>query len=678
MELDLRSIKINELIACKDLDFWIMFDLVPIPIFVKDYCGTYTGCNKAYESFIGLSKNEVIGKSAYDLLPKEYADLYHFKDQELFEKEEVQVYENSFSVDGKARHVVFHKMLYRDMFGVVQGLVGAVIDVTEKKEAEKALRISEEKNKVLIQTIPDIMLVVTPELTIVEFKQASEFSHIGDKTILGKQIQDILPAHAAHIFKENVELSFQQKKVRPFEYQIEYEDGMKYREARAVVISGEQALIMIRDITEQKLAQEEILKLSQAVEANPGSIIIIDKEETIIYVNAEYSRISGYSKAEIVGQNVSFFRSEAHPESLYKEIKETVTNGKQWQGEICNKRKNGNLYWVLVSISPVKNADGEISYYLSMELDITEKKVMEDSLYRHNEQLTAAYKALESTQLQMVQQEKLASIGQLAAGVGHEINNPVGFVSSNFNTLQKYFSRIAEVTCKYKELKSIEGIQSCLGVSEFIDQINQLEKRKKLEFILEDIPTLFNECEEGLQRIQDIAKALKLFVRSDRQNEFDAYDLNEGIKNTLIIAKNEVKYVAEVETDLKAVPAFSASSGQINQVLLNLIVNAAHAIAAKQLDAMGKIKISTHHDESFAYCLIQDNGVGMSKDIKEKIFNAFFTTKPVGKGTGLGLSISYDIIVNKHEGVLEVESQEGVGTTFIIKLPLNECLQESV
>ncbi|MDU2064760.1 MAG: PAS domain S-box protein [Sporomusaceae bacterium] len=678
MELDLRSIKINELIACKDLDFWIMFDLVPIPIFVKDYSGTYMGCNKAYEKFMGLSKEAIIGKSAYDLVPKEYADLYQFKDEELFEKEEVQVYENSFIVAGKIRHVVFHKMLYRDMFGVVQGLVGAVIDVTEKKEAEEALKISEEKNKVLVQTIPDIMLVVTPELTIVEFKQASEFSHIGDKTILGKRIGDVLPAPVASVFKKNVELSFQQKKVRPFEYQIEYEDGIKYRDARAVVISGEQALIMIRDITEQKLAQEEILKLSQAVEESPGSIIIIDKAETIIYVNAEYSRISGYSKAEIVGQNISFFRSEAHPESFYEEIKETVTNGHQWQGEICNKRKNGDLYWVLVSISPVKNADGEIGYYLSMELDLTEYKVMEDSLYRHNEELAAAYKALESTHLQMVQQEKLASIGQLAAGVGHEINNPVGFVSSNFDTLQKYFSGITEVIYKYKELKLLQGMENYPGVSDFITQINQLEKRKKVDFVLEDIPILFKECEEGMQRIQDIAKALKLFVRSDRQNEFDAYDLNEGIKNTLIIAKNEVKYVAEVETDLREIPAFSASSGQINQVLLNIIVNAAHAITAKQNEGMGKIKIATHHDENFAYCIIKDSGIGMSKDVKEKIFNAFFTTKPLGKGTGLGLSISYDIIVNKHEGTLDVESQEGVGTTFIIKLPLKEGLQKSV
>lgn len=156
----------------------------------------------------------------------------------------------------------------------------------------------------------------------------------------------------------------------------------------------------------------------------------------------------------------------------------------------------------------------------------------------------------------------------------------------------------------------------------------------------------------------------------DKSSEFESYDLNTGIKNTLIIAKNEIKYVAEIEMDLGELPEIQASSGQINQVLLNIIINAAYAIKEKQIDKLGLIKISSYHDDQFVFCSIQDNGFGMNEETLQRIFNAFFTTKPMGQGTGLGLSISYDIIVNKHSGDISVSSEKGIGTTFIIKLPL--------
>ena len=165
---------------------------------------------------------------------------------------------------------------------------------------------------------------------------------------------------------------------------------------------------------------------------------------------------------------------------------------------------------------------------------------------------------------------------------------------------------------------------------------------------------------------------LRLFSRVDQQNEFDECDLNEGINNTLTVAQNEIRYYAVVEKDLGDIPMIHANGGQINQVLLNLIVNAVHAIKSKDSGEMGKIKISTGYDDKFVYCCIEDNGEGIAEENMHKIFDPFYTTKSVGQGVGLGLSISYDIITNKHGGELLVRSTKGVGSVFTIKLPIHK------
>ncbi|GMA98909.1 PAS domain S-box protein [Pelosinus sp. IPA-1] len=659
----------------KEYEFFKVLDSVPVPIFIKDKTGVFTNCNKAYEKFIGLKRDKIIGKSVYELAPKSLADIYHAKDQELFAQGNVQIYENTVTAKNGNRYVIFHKSIYRNVAGQVNGLVGAIIDITEQKKAEKSLRISEEKNKAVIEAIPDIMAVVTPEYKIVEFKKAREFDHTGDvKTFIGKTVSEVLPEEAATIFMGNISLSFQTKKVTVFEYQIVHKQEVRYREARGIVISDENALIMIRDITEKKIAEEEIHKLSRVVEQSPGEIIITDINDRIVYVNSKFSQNSGYTLDEVIGRDISFLMSGIHTEEFYNDIRKAISSGNEWRGEICSKRKSGELYWSLVSLSPVKKLDGKATYYLAIAQDITEKKLMDEVLQRRNTEIKEALDSLEQTQLQLVEHEKLAGIGQLAAGVAHEINNPLGFVLSNFDCLKQYLIKITEVFKKYRELKNGALESEINSLREIAEQLIVLEKKNKIDYIFRDLEPVIQESDEGLKRLSDIVKALKLFSRVDRGSEFENYDLNTGIKNTLIIARNEIKYVAEIQIDLGELPELQASSGQINQVLLNMIINAAYAIKEKKMDKLGMVKITSYHDNQFAYCSIQDNGIGMSEEISKNIFNAFYTTKPIGEGTGLGLSISYDIIVNKHHGGISVISEKGVGTTFTIKLPLH-CWQ---
>lgn len=279
---------------------------------------------------------------------------------------------------------------------------------------------------------------------------------------------------------------------------------------------------------------------------------------------------------------------------------------------------------------------------------------------------------LKQTQLQLIQQEKFAGIGHLAAGVAHEINNPLGFVLSNFETLSNYAKVYKIIIDEYTELKNCLSENNSPKIQEKLALINHLEEENNLEFITEDLEELISDSCEGLDRISKIVTSLRLFSRIDQQNDYEEYDLNEGIKNTLIIARNEIKYHAEVEENYSDIPNIKAFSSQINQVLLNIIVNAAHAIKYKNSSEFGKITINTFADNKFVYCEITDTGIGISKENLNSIFNPFFTTKPEGEGTGLGLSICYDIIVNKHKGELLAESTEGIGTKFTVKLPISQ------
>jgi two-component system, NtrC family, sensor kinase len=268
---------------------------------------------------------------------------------------------------------------------------------------------------------------------------------------------------------------------------------------------------------------------------------------------------------------------------------------------------------------------------------------------------------------QMILNEKMAGIGLLSAGIAHEINNPLGFVSSNMGTLRKYSKKMHEMYFLYRDLikKSELAIKE-----EFIEEYQKVDEyilKNKIEYIYGDLPEIIDEIGNGLERIEKIVKSLLGFSRDSTNEKVSEFDLNKSIRDTIVIANNEIKYYAKVELVLGEIPVINACSGEINQVILNLIVNAAHAIKEKGI--IGEIKICTYYDKEYVHCEISDNGAGIKKEHAERIFEPFFTTKQIGVGTGLGLSITHDIIVNKHNGKIDVHSTVGEGTTFIIDLP---------
>jgi signal transduction histidine kinase len=266
-------------------------------------------------------------------------------------------------------------------------------------------------------------------------------------------------------------------------------------------------------------------------------------------------------------------------------------------------------------------------------------------------QLEAALRDLEMAHAMLLQQEKMASIGVLAAGVAHELNNPIGFVNSNLVTLGRYCEKLLRVLRAYERRLPDDA------------EMEGLRREEKLSFVLEDLPVLIRESLEGTERVRKIVSDLRAFSHPADKQLVHA-DLNECLGTTLNIVHNELKYKARVVTDFGSVPQVRCRPGEINQVFMNLLVNASHAVAA-----MGEIRVTTRPDGDAVLVSVADTGCGIPEEIRGRIFDPFFTTKPVGQGTGLGLTISYDI-VRKHGGSLTFESEVGRGTTFHVRLPV--------
>ncbi len=283
------------------------------------------------------------------------------------------------------------------------------------------------------------------------------------------------------------------------------------------------------------------------------------------------------------------------------------------------------------------------------------------ALLRSNQELKQLNARLSEAQEKLVQSEKLASIGQLAAGVAHEINNPIGFIFSNFGTLERYLTDLFEMLAAY------EAAEPLLAGTPVGTELRALRVKVELDYLKEDIPTLMAESKEGITRVRKIVQDLKDFSRVDNHQEWVLADLHQGLESTLNIVNNEIKYKAKVVKNYGAIPEIVCLPSELNQVFMNLLVNASHAIHGAQ----GCITISSGREGDQVWVEVADNGSGIAPDNLNKIFDPFFTTKPIGQGTGLGLSLSYGI-VKKHHGQILVDSQQGVGTRFRVILPIEQ------
>jgi signal transduction histidine kinase len=313
------------------------------------------------------------------------------------------------------------------------------------------------------------------------------------------------------------------------------------------------------------------------------------------------------------------------------------------------RAKNERLIPVLASALPLVNANGEVQLVVLSFVEIPKKWSVEDELSHAHQ---------------------LESVGKITAGIAHEINTPVQFIGDSVTFLQEAFNELAELLSTYKQLRHAAEAGSVS--SDLIAAVKATEQHTDLDFLEEEIPKSIKRTLDGVSRVAEITRAVKEFTYPD-QNEKVAVDLNTALLNTLTVARNEYKYVAELETDLGDLPPVFCHIGHLNQVFLNLVVNAADAIAAAG-DAdpqRGKIRIQTRCEGNTVLISVSDTGCGIPEELREKIFEPFFTTKAAGSGTGQGLSIARSTVVEKHFGTIDVDTQVGRGTTFLIRLPVD-------
>ncbi|MDD5758668.1 MAG: ATP-binding protein [Desulfobulbaceae bacterium] len=393
--------------------------------------------------------------------------------------------------------------------------------------------------------------------------------------------------------------------------------------------------------TANRQISNEKNKFLTIFESLPVAVFLLDERRYILHMNH-------FAAKMITPEVVSGSHYYSRPEKripfpwLTDELASFQKNGGNRELDCLLELADGKKRQVLASFQTMQDVSLKYPGIVVILKDITEWKRAEEKL--------------KQAEAHLIQQEKMASVGQLAAGVAHEINNPMGFISSNLSTLNKYFGRLAEFVAAEGQVVSHASAQE-------VKRLSDLRQRLKIDYIVDDASQLISESLDGVDRVRSIVRDLKSFSRIDQDDSAEV-DLNETLETTINIAWNEIKYVATLNRELGDIPRIKCHSQQLGQVFLNLLINAAQAIEGE-----GAITVRTWSDDLNVYVSVSDTGRGIPPELLPRIFEPFFTTKEIGKGTGLGLSISYGV-VKKHGGSIRVESEVGKGSAFTVVLPI--------
>lgn len=411
------------------------------------------------------------------------------------------------------------------------------------------------------------------------------------------------------------------------------------------------------DITERKKREDELKRIYTAVEEAMEAIVITDAEGKAQYMNRAFTEILGYDLAYMKENKITSIYEGDVDYSSYNIDRESAIRGCQGRAKL--KRNDGQIIPALVRSTPIPSGQNGFGGMLFIMTDLTEHEAEE-----------ARQRKLE---FQLAQAQKLESIGQLAAGIAHEINTPTQFVGDNTNFLKDSFSSVIKIIDSYSDL--LEKSKAAGFDPEVIQKIEELLESEDWDYLKEEIPQAIDQTLDGVKRVSDIVLAMKEFSHPKTDEKKDT-DINRSVQNATIVTRNEWKYFADLQVELcSGSCCVKCYPGELNQVLLNLLVNAAHSIdeANKKLKrAKGTITVKTLKHPNCVEIIVSDTGMGIPEEIRSKVYDMFFTTKGVGRGTGQGLAIAYDVIVNKHKGKIYFESEMEKGTSFHIELPMGD------
>ena len=547
---------------------------------------------------------------------------------------------------------------------------GVATDITERKRADEELRSKTALLEAQVNsTIDGILVVDAKGQQVLSNQRFVEIWGIPPQVLADKDDSKALQ-HAARMVKDPK--GFLEKVAYLYGHpneishdEVEFNNGTTVDRYSSPVKDESGAcygrIFSFRDITRRKRAEnalrESEAQFRQLTETIREVFFVLDPEPLqVLYVSPAYEAIWRRPRKELYADAAEWMNS-VHPDDSERAAKslDATREGVPTQAEFRLLHSDGSSRWIRSRTFPVNDENGKFYRIVGIAEDITEQRNLEE---------------------QLRQTQKLEAIGQLAAGIAHEINTPIQFVSDNLTFLRDAWSSANQLLAVYQDV--IKDVAQPYLSQEVRKTVTEEEEKADLEYVGAEIPRAIEQGLEGVQRVAKIVRAMKEFSHPDSA-EKTATDLNKAIETTITVARNEWKYVAEVATDfdasLRAVPCYV---GQINQVILNLLVNAAHAIKDKvKQGEKGLITVSTRMHGEFAEIALSDTGSGIPEAVRSRIFDPFFTTKGVGKGTGQGLALAHSVIVRKHAGKIWFETEVGKGTTFYIQIPLEVAAKES-
>jgi len=624
----------------------IIRDFLDTLIIVNTYL-TVIRVNQATCDLLGYDEDELIGRKISELFhdtPAHVHRIFAFyaepEHQGPQAREELRNVELCYRLkDGGRMPMSFNISLLRNEEGTINGVVAGAKDISHLRLALDKIALQKEYIETLFDLVPGGLVALSTDQQVTKSNEAYKRLVSDWAARLGIDENDCATRLVERLLEEQSEQD-------AFTINLTQDDIHAYFRCNSIYISvleGVASVISIEDITDERKAEEERRLLATVIEQTADSVYITGTDELVQYANPASIRNRGYSEQELRGQLPLVFRSELMAASTIEELRRAMAEGRIWQGRFKTQRKDGSIMEEDATISPVRNAEGELTHFVGIKRDVTE---------------------LANLQRQLLQAQKLEAIGQLAAGIAHEINTPMQYVQNNVSFFADFFEQLKPLLLSLEEMDATTLPPQAAGELESLD----------LDFLVEEIPASVQETLDGINRVVKIVAAMKEFSHPGG-NEREAVDINHAIDSTLIVCRNEWKYVAEMVTEFdEQLPLVPCFSDQLNQAVLNMVINAAHAIQARkktQPEPPGRISVATRHDGDWAEIRISDNGSGIPEAIQQRIYDPFFTTKEVGKGTGQGLTIVHDIITNKHGGQISFDTVEGQGTTFIVRLPVN-------